>query len=406
MAYFTNEEHKEILDVILKYVTDDVYSQLTLSDIVSNIKKLLIKTPSQKFRFFYNYQFILNVLRSLCWAARYPSNEFRTMYGSDLPYIEHQSVIQYMYGKFMYSNIKQYIHSSTCKNSINNITDDVIIQQNIDNIFNTKFDDIFCYFRSNRELWTNLISTKPMNTNIKTGIVYTPLTNRYSLFRPIILDYIQTILRKHGYDPLTEIIEEPLNFEDEKIYDMYILPMNSRLTYIYSFEYKISENISHSILITTSDTPINNNIIQEQWTCPTKVNETVLNELSELHIKIMNNIQMKNEILYKYNTGIMYYSIVSLSPLVRGSAAVADMFRIFYERLWDMKNENLESANSETKTIKTIKKEYYQLDAYALSTPPHIFLRKWISSNDDPDSLFDTYTFDIATERSLLGVEA
>lgn len=336
-------------------VFDKDYGNKSLEELYDDIMKIFESHGiNTKYLRLGTQTILFNIFRYLSWGPRYPSEDIKIMYASDFENCNRLTV-QYMFGAFLYNTVDKYVRSKCISNYKNR--DD------------KKFIDIFCHFAEQRDLWQSMIKFDSEQFQIRkvNQFVYTEVTGRYSFFIPIILKHFNTIK-----DLPADILRDKYKIS-KVVYTKY-----QDFTF-YELTFNISDSISHKITLHLDNENKPYTKASDSFSgfeCETIITPQIFEELDVLHNKILDAIAQKNREQFLYLSGCMYYSIVSLSPLKRGTGSVSDMFNIYYNRLW----------SPEYLAIKCIKKDYHELSAYALSTPPKIFLDQWCN-----DELYDEF---------------
>lgn len=188
------------------------------------------------------------------------------------------------------------------------------------------FYDLMNKFIKRRKKWNTIINCNKISIEPRSLITYTYVDGRYKECIP----YLENLLISVDSNNITYYKE------------------------IDSLEITLSyNNISHKCI------KRNNCWI---WQCDDDTNK--INILDKLF----------SQCLFDYSLfPSFYYSFICLSYLVRGTASIGEMFRLYFQLL-----------NNETQdNIIPVKKNIISLDTYALSTKGEIFVKEW-------DTLFDT----------------
>lgn len=361
-----NEENKIVSQDILNIIWNH-YNLIPLNEIFELLKSKYLKEVDIVI-----LNKIISVLSAICWAPRYKSTDsLKLIYSSEFIGCD-QSIIQFMYGRFLNNTIHNYFY-------LNN--KDCISDKeqffNVDSL-NTNFNDLFCYFLKNRNVWQQLISSNlDFNTfhlRLKNTFSITTLVghkNMYAFFIPFI---------EKLYDRLSsgEIIPYvSLEINDRNTSESLIKHDKVKI------KFSITENIHHYCCLCNYGIDESRDVYNWNWICDSNIqDDTIWIALNELHQRILYDI-IKQQNLNKELIAMIYYAIVSLSPLNRGSASIAEMFRKFYSNLFFKVN-----PFNDNNFISCIKLEFAQLDGIALCTPPLEFIE-----NMDNDLYFDIFDY-------------
>lgn len=255
------------------------------------------------------------ILESICWGPRFITHPtFKDEYNAQLGDV-HPSIIQYMFGNYMREHIKK-------------------IQKSEINNFRYLLNKFICL----RKQWNVIIGNDNMNFDLRKIENSTSVVGRYKDSSKF-LDILLSDLKDNGPDSYVSC--NTIRKDIDCVEDTITISLNG---------------ISHKCVKMFG---------VWRWINDDNDIERGLNILEKLFNECTNDSESGNE--SNESVASFYYSFVSLSPLIRGSSCIADMFRFY---LNDCK-------------MFPVKKEILSLDTYALSTHPIKFIKEW-------DNLFDT----------------
>ena len=360
-----NLENRKLISKISLEIAWEMYPNYTINVIILKIIDEVTKLNIDKMDVRLN---ILEVVYCLCWAPRYSSDSgFKVVYSTLFPNCD-QSVIQYMYGKFLNGIIMSYVNNFGIPTCVNNIES-----------YNKTYDfyTIFCNFHYKRYEWQRLITTDNVDINIRdyTTSLVTYLNGRYATFKSDLDSLYESVKHLHIDDNIDNSKEVQLLQPD-------ILKDSS--TFEKVIKLQVTPNIYH--LCIYKRTKVHDFDSPKMWIWKSVVNPQDKEPWSDIDFifkEVLNNITTNDNINFNLNLAKLYYAIVSFGPLTRGSASVADMFR--YLLTFKFKKNYYDNLITSSHTYTDIIYEYItpvtletkQLDCRALSTIPSIFINKW-----------------------------